>query len=333
MQESVQPEATSTGMPQSTPPASQDAEQTTTQDVPQKNGAESQDSQLPEMRVSDEEVDRQVAACWKNYRTSKHELGRWLREKKRRLVGRGRNGEWEPWVTAPERDIPLSTANDLIRRFEEREGLRPVVVKVPDSGTFPSAEDAPAGNPKPAVTVTATGDTAATVIPNGGLLSRLFSNGGYLRRLLFNGGQHNASSPTTDSEPPSDIFIPAGQITDVGIKKLEKEQEEATDFPKARTRVQLPECTKEDRKRFENSLAELGDDYRDNKDSFQLALSAIDFQSRLIQGGLLNSLNNLRKLAPRYHQLDDCQLVLECVRRIEAQIGACNEPQDYSSAA
>jgi hypothetical protein len=92
--------------------------------------------QSPETLVSDDEVDQHVAVCSKNYRSSKHEFGRWLREKKRRLVGRGRDGDWEPYLKAPERDIPLSTANDLIRRFEERESLRPIKTKVPESGTF-----------------------------------------------------------------------------------------------------------------------------------------------------------------------------------------------------
>jgi len=94
------------------------------------------DPQTPEMLVSDDELDEHVAVCCRNYRSSKHELGRWLREKKRRLVGRGRDGDWEPWLKAPERDIPLSTANDLVRRFEEREGFRAIKEKVPESGTL-----------------------------------------------------------------------------------------------------------------------------------------------------------------------------------------------------
>jgi hypothetical protein len=134
---------TTTRLQSTTPPASQDAEQTTAQAVPQDDRAESQDDpQRPEMLVSEEEVDQNVIASNKSCRHATHESGRWLREKKRRLVGRGRDGDWEPWLRSPEIDIPLSTANDRIRRFEEREGLRPIFEKVPDSGTFQNAGEA-----------------------------------------------------------------------------------------------------------------------------------------------------------------------------------------------
>jgi hypothetical protein len=62
---------------------------------------------------------------------SRHEVGRLLRDLRPFYSKQGRSGGWRPFLRS--RSLAVSTANDLIRRYEEESDLRP---KRPNSGHF-----------------------------------------------------------------------------------------------------------------------------------------------------------------------------------------------------